>query len=138
MLLLPIVLAQAGCTMTAPAAGLRHEHYDPAYLNEEALAALAAGDRGTARILLERAAVLAPRNVVVRENLEVVRSGGALHVTRHLAPAVAAVQAVRTVQAGAMAASDAADAAASVPLTGSLTSKPQSAAASGIAIWPLK
>jgi Flp pilus assembly protein TadD len=77
-----LTLMQAGCGTTAtPSAtfsAVPFEHYDPAYLNQEAIAALAAGDRGTALILLERAALLAPADALVRENLAALKTGGAL------------------------------------------------------------
>ncbi|MBC7573561.1 MAG: hypothetical protein H7244_04420 [Herminiimonas sp.] len=71
-----LTLLQAGCS--TPQGAVAHEHYDPAYLNEEAVDALAAGDRGTARILLERAALLAPADALVTENLAALKVGGVL------------------------------------------------------------
>lgn len=56
----------------------RHEHHDPFWLNEEAVQALASGQRGTALILLERAAQLAPGDAVVAGNLAALRSGSRL------------------------------------------------------------
>lgn len=68
-----LLLLQAGCAAPAPTTAVKLEHHDPAYLNEAAAAALSAGDRGTARILLERAAVLAPSNETIRNNLAALR-----------------------------------------------------------------
>lgn len=73
---LSIVLGAAGCsaigTPLAMVTLAPRDHHDPAYLNDAALAAWAKGERGTARILLERAAVIAPGDARVRHNLEVV------------------------------------------------------------------
>jgi hypothetical protein len=52
----------------------RFDHHDPADLNEAALRLLKVGDGGTARILLERAAVLSPEDPVVRGNLLTLRA----------------------------------------------------------------
>lgn len=52
----------------------RFDHHDPADLNEAALHLLKVGDGGTARILLERAAVLSPEDPVVRDNLVALRA----------------------------------------------------------------
>ena len=83
---------QLACSSQLPSAGASREHYDPAYLNEAAIAALAIGERGTAMILLERAAVLAPRNALIRGNLMALQRGGAIRVLPAIpAPASAAV-----------------------------------------------
>ena len=71
-----LTLLQAGCS--TPQSTVAHEHYDPAYLNAEAVDALATGDRGTALILLERAALLAPADALVTENLAALKAGGVL------------------------------------------------------------
>lgn len=52
----------------------RYDHYDPARLNEFALQKLREGDAGTAAILLERAALLAPHDARIRRNLETLRA----------------------------------------------------------------
>lgn len=67
---------QFACSSLQPSATLPRAHYDPAYLNEAAIAALATGERGTAAILLERAAVLAPQDALIRDNLAALRRGG--------------------------------------------------------------
>ncbi len=77
---LTMLCLQCACSAQMLPAGVRREHYDPAYLNEAAVAALVAGDRGTAAILLERAAVLAPQDTLIRENLAALRQGGAVHL----------------------------------------------------------
>lgn len=71
---------QLSCSTQLLSAGASREHYDPAYLNQAAMAALAIGERGTAVILLERAAVLAPQNTLIRDNLAALRQGGAIRV----------------------------------------------------------
>ena len=50
------------------------DHYDPAWLNEYALAQVRQGSLGTARIMLERAVRLAPYDVRFRENLRILRA----------------------------------------------------------------
>lgn len=52
----------------------RFDPHDPAALNEQALRRLKVGDRGTALIFLERAAVIAPGNDTIRRNLHAVRA----------------------------------------------------------------
>ena len=78
MLAMQIACSTSTSTKVVPV--VRREHYDPAYLNEAAIAALAAGDRGTATILLERAAVLAPGDALIRDNLAALRQGGAVRM----------------------------------------------------------
>lgn len=48
---------------------LSPDPFDPVSLNEQALASVAAGDLGGARILLERAARLAPHDPRILDNL---------------------------------------------------------------------
>lgn len=56
-------------------AGLpRYDHADPVALNEHALHQIRAGDIGTAVILLERAAQLAPHDARIRHNLDMLRA----------------------------------------------------------------
>ena len=86
MFCLAMPLLLLACSTLLPAAVAQREHYDPAYLNEAAMTALAAGERGTAAILLERAAVLAPQNTLIRDNLAALRQGGVVRVM----PAVSA------------------------------------------------
>ena len=62
--------APAGRTVPAPAI----EHLNPIALNEYAAASVSAGDIGTAWILLERAALLAPHDQRIATNLAVVRA----------------------------------------------------------------
>ena len=62
------------------------DHYDPAYLNEAAVAAWSRGERGAALILLERAAVIAPQDRHILENLEAVRKAGSRAVLMRYAP----------------------------------------------------
>jgi hypothetical protein len=50
------------------------EHLNPIALNEYAAASVSAGDIGTAWILLERAALLAPHDQRIATNLAVVRA----------------------------------------------------------------
>lgn len=47
--------------------------FDPVALNEQAAAAVRAGDRGLALILLERAARLAPDNEAIARNVRALR-----------------------------------------------------------------
>ena len=83
---------QVACGMLQPSATVPREHFDPGYLNDAAMAALAAGERGTATILLERAALLAPQDALVRENLAALRRGGGVRTW----PAVPALPAQPT------------------------------------------
>ena len=52
---------------------LAHDHYDPVLLNESAIACVRQGDFGTAAILLERAARLAPHDPRLQRNAQVLR-----------------------------------------------------------------
>lgn len=52
----------------------KYDHYDPARLNEFAARKMREGDPGTAMVLLERAALLAPHDVRIRRNLETLRA----------------------------------------------------------------
>jgi Flp pilus assembly protein TadD len=65
-------------TFTAPSGDAdtvqRLDHYDPVALNEFALAKVRDGDTGTAWILLERAARLAPHDERIARNLELLRA----------------------------------------------------------------
>jgi hypothetical protein len=69
-----IVLILSGCAIQGTTLTVKREHYDPAYLNQSAMAALAVGDRSTALILLERAARLAPHDQQILDNLAVLRN----------------------------------------------------------------
>jgi len=69
--------ATACSSFTAPAdSARRHElnHYDPVMLNELALAKVRESDIGTAWILLERAARLAPHDERIARNLALLRA----------------------------------------------------------------
>ena len=92
---LVIVLCATGCStlgsaldknlgttlgMSTPAP---RDHYDPGYLNEAAAAAWAKGDHGTALLLLERAAVIAPQDSRIVKNLETVKRAGGRDVLMH-------------------------------------------------------
>ncbi len=71
-----LCLLQSGCAVPVATPMVQFEHYDPRHLNHEAVTAYAAGDHRTARILLERASVLAPADRTVQFNLGVLQSGG--------------------------------------------------------------
>jgi hypothetical protein len=62
------LMAPAGGSLIATEP-LDYAHMQPASLNEAAVRRVAAGDIDTARILLERAALLAPKNQVITDNL---------------------------------------------------------------------
>lgn len=66
--LLVIVMAMAD------AAAQDLDHYNPVLLNEFALQKLRDGDVRTARILLERAALLAPEHAGIRNNLDTLKA----------------------------------------------------------------
>jgi hypothetical protein len=74
--LIPVLLLSiAGPTvLAAEPQTARFDHYNPVALNELALAKIAAGDTGTAAILLERAVLLAPYDARIRRNLELLRA----------------------------------------------------------------
>ena len=86
-----ILACAAGCSAVGTPLGtslLRitpapRDHYDPAFLNEAAVAAWSKGERGTARILLERAAVIAPQDGRILHNLETARQAGSQAVLMH-------------------------------------------------------
>jgi hypothetical protein len=70
-----LLLSIAGPVMlAAEPQTTRLDHYNPVALNELALAKMAAGDTGTATILLERAVLLAPYDARIRRNLELLRA----------------------------------------------------------------
>ena len=56
------------------AAPLRYDHVDPILLNEFAMQKIRAGEFGTAAILLERAALLAPHDTRIQANLTALRA----------------------------------------------------------------
>lgn len=58
----------------ADAAAQDLDHYNPVLLNEFALQKLRDGDVTTARILLERAALLAPEHAGIRSNLDILKA----------------------------------------------------------------
>lgn len=127
---LMILSLQLACSSQPPSAATSREHYDPAYLNEAAMAALALGERSTAMILLERAAVLAPQNALVRDNLMALRRGGALRV----APAIP-VQA--TLPAPAAVTVKSPSQTAQTSQTAPTRQKTQDSALPAMEIWPL-
>lgn len=65
-LLALLLLVSLATTLKAEA----FDHYDPASLDASATAAMQAGDESTARILLERAVLLAPHDARLRRKLE--------------------------------------------------------------------
>lgn len=69
-LLLYTGLARAG----TPSATTADVHVNPGRLNEQAVRYMQRGDDATARILLERAARLAPRDTRIARNLQAVRA----------------------------------------------------------------
>lgn len=119
-----LLMLQLACSTQVPPEAVRREYYDPAYLNEAAIAALAAGERGTAVILLERAAVLAPQDVLIRDNLAAMREGGVVRVM----PGV-------PVEVGARAP---ASASAQSPKTAPTAVNVDEPTLPGMGIWPLK
>lgn len=52
---------------------LKYDHYDPLVLSEYAKAEISEGHLGAARIMLERAALLAPENPMILRNLRRLR-----------------------------------------------------------------
>lgn len=56
--------------LTPPLDAAVFDHYDPIALNESAVAYMHDGDWDTARILLERAALLAPHDERIRRKLQ--------------------------------------------------------------------
>jgi hypothetical protein len=66
------LMAPAGGSLIATEP-LDYAHMQPASLNEAAVRRVATGDIETARILLERAALLAPMNPVITANLAALR-----------------------------------------------------------------
>jgi hypothetical protein len=88
-----IVLILSGCAIQGTTLTVKREHYDPAYLNQSAMAALAVDDRSTALILLERAARLAPHDQQILDNLAVLKNHPDLPV-RSIVPYKAIPQAM--------------------------------------------
>ena len=105
------------------------DHYDPAYLNEAAVAAWSKGERGTALILLERAAVIAPQDRRILDNLETLRNAGSRAVLMRYGPLPEGKVAPSSKQASAV------EKATAPPA-------PQSSTPAGpapeIGLWPLK
>lgn len=128
-----IALCTAGCSVTGNPLGTAtaapRDHYDPASLNDAAVAAWSKGERGTARILLERAAVLAPQDARIRGNLGVVKGADNGTALLRFAPASASEHAVGGVTSKAPAAS-------AIPVASDVVMTSPAAADSGI--WPLK
>jgi hypothetical protein len=83
-ILCPVIAATSLCTSSVFAA----THYIPAELNELSVQLVLQGRVDTARILLERAAVLSPENKVIRSNLNALKS---LHGEVSLEPQVGLV-----------------------------------------------
>ncbi|SNS82403.1 hypothetical protein SAMN06265795_10762 [Noviherbaspirillum humi] len=69
-------LFMAGLGLCAAAHGAdagRLNHFDPASLNDYAVRKYQEGDRATARLLLERAHLLAPQDAAIARNLRIAR-----------------------------------------------------------------
>jgi hypothetical protein len=73
-LLVSCLLMEASAFAAENAAHLQYDPYNPVVLNEFALQKIKERDISTASILLERAALLAPHNVRIQQNLHALRA----------------------------------------------------------------
>lgn len=88
---LATVLTATGCNAIGTRLGIPlaavtpapRDHYDPAYLNDAAVAAWSRGERATALLLLERAAVIAPQDRRILDNLGALKRAGSHNVLMH-------------------------------------------------------
>ena len=138
---LATVLTAAGCNAIGTRLGIPlaavtpapRDHYDPAYLNDAAVAAWSRGERSTALLLLERAAVIAPQNRRILDNLGTAKRAGSRSVLMHYGPlpergAASELTEITTLGAGT----------AQVPIQTAPAPIAPATATPEIGLWPLK
>lgn len=137
---LAIALAIAGCSTLDNPFGTRtaapRDHYDPAFLNEAAVAAWSRGDRSTALLLLERAAVIAPQDRRILNNLEMVKRTGSRDVLTHYGPIMDAQRETATPSAATVTTTSVGPAPAATRATPAASTAAATEAEARFGLWP--